>query len=76
MVIDEGTCGYLVAYGDHDTMAQRITRLLEEPDLAAALGRAARKRVEERYSARSMVAQMERLYDRLLAGSLETAEEP
>jgi alpha-maltose-1-phosphate synthase len=48
-------------------MAAAIARLLSEPELAAALGRAARQTVEDRFSADRMVEATEQLYMELLA---------
>jgi glycosyltransferase involved in cell wall biosynthesis len=49
-------------------LAQRILELLADRGRRVELGRAARRQVVERYSAEAMVGQIERLYDRLLAG--------
>jgi glycosyltransferase involved in cell wall biosynthesis len=43
-IIDDGVEGYLVALGDVAALADRLTRLLADPALAARMGRAARRR--------------------------------
>ena len=64
-VIEEGRSGYLVGSGDAQAMAERVASLLADEDLRRRVGRAARQRVVENYSAQSMVKQIESLYDRL-----------
>jgi L-malate glycosyltransferase len=63
----DGVTGLLVPPGDSRAMAAAIARLLSEPELAAALGRAARQTVEDRFSADRMVEATEQLYMELLA---------
>ena len=63
---EDGANGFLVEYPDSATLADRIVSLLAEPALGARVGAAARERVIAGFSARSMVRQMENLYDRLL----------
>ncbi len=66
-VVSEGRSGFLVAYPDTASLATRILTLLEAPSLRRAMGDAGRASTVETYSARSMVRQIEALYDRLLA---------
>lgn len=65
VVIAEGTSGFLVDYPDHDALADRILRVLGDPELRRSAGSAGRERAVGMYSARSMVGQMEALYERL-----------
>ncbi|HKS41779.1 MAG TPA: glycosyltransferase [Blastocatellia bacterium] len=67
-VIDNET-GYLVPAGDDEAMAQRITRLLEQPEMAQAMGRKGQKRIEENFSCRAQLEREESLYERLLRPS-------
>jgi glycosyltransferase involved in cell wall biosynthesis len=64
--IIDGRNGVLVAPGDVTALASAIGRLLDAPDMAAALGRAARRTVEQRYSLQAMVGATEQLYIDLL----------
>ena len=66
-VIAEGENGFLVEYPDSRALAARILALLGAPTRCGVLGAAARARVVDAFSARSMVRQIEALYDRLLA---------
>jgi glycosyltransferase involved in cell wall biosynthesis len=62
VVIDEGRTGYLVDYPDDEALADRICRLLDDADFRHHAGEAGRVRVVERYSAASMVEQLQELY--------------
>jgi glycosyltransferase involved in cell wall biosynthesis len=64
--IVDGRNGVLVPPGDVAALASAIGRLLDAPDMAAALGRAARRTVEQRYSLQTMVGATEQLYIDLL----------
>ena len=64
-VVDEGVQGLLVPVGDVDVLAGALGRYALDPDLRAAHGRAARARVEERFSLRAMVGAYDALYDGL-----------
>lgn len=55
-VIEDGITGRLVPPGDYHALAAAIGEVLSDPSLAARMGAAARKRVEERYDARRMGA--------------------
>jgi len=63
----DGMNGLLVPPGDATALAAAIARLLSDPPFAAALGRAARQTVEERFSADRMAEATGRLYVDLLA---------
>jgi glycosyltransferase involved in cell wall biosynthesis len=65
-VIGEGGHGFLVEYPDSAALAERVSALLSDAGLRSRIGAAARERVISAFSARSMVRQMENLYDRLL----------
>ena len=65
VVADERT-GLLVPPRDVEALASAVRRLAGDADLRAAMGRAGRAFVEERYRWQENVAQMERLYQYLL----------
>lgn len=66
-VADEQT-GILVPEGDIDSLSAAIGRLLSDPELAEAMGRAGRKRVENDFDIVDQTAALEDLYDEVLAG--------
>jgi glycosyltransferase involved in cell wall biosynthesis len=61
-VVSAETTGVLVAPDDVMAMADAVQRLAANPALAAQLGAAARRHVEERYGARAMVRRLETVY--------------
>jgi len=63
----EGETGLLVDEGDVDGMAAAMRRMLEEPDMAAAMGRASREWIASRFRLEDRIA---RLWE-ILASSLE-----
>jgi glycosyltransferase involved in cell wall biosynthesis len=65
--VEEGVTGFLVPPKNAAALADAIGRILNHRDLAAAMGRAGRVRVSERFSTRAMVSDSERLYAQLLA---------
>ena len=65
-VVEDGRTGLLVPPGDADALAGAIGRLAGDAELRAAMGRAGRAFVEERYRWQENAAQMERLYHHLL----------
>jgi glycosyltransferase involved in cell wall biosynthesis len=60
-----GETGLVVPARDPIALAAAIDRLLRDRTLAARLGAAAHRRVEERMSGAAMVAAIERLYEEL-----------
>ncbi|MBO9685090.1 TIGR03088 family PEP-CTERM/XrtA system glycosyltransferase [Roseateles chitosanitabidus] len=57
--------GLLVPAAAPDAMAAALLRLARDPALAAAMGEAGRRRVEDDFSMRAMVARYQGLYDTL-----------
>jgi glycosyltransferase involved in cell wall biosynthesis len=49
-VVVDGECGYVVPPGDIAALRDRLQRLLQQPALAARLGGAARRRIEDRFT--------------------------
>jgi glycosyltransferase involved in cell wall biosynthesis len=66
-VVADGASGLLVPPRDPAALADAVESLLADPARAAALGRAARAAVYPRYDAGRLVADIEGLYDGLLA---------
>ena len=65
-VVEDGRTGLLVPPADADLLAAKICELLCDPGRAAALGRAARAKVENTFSLERMVREYEHLYERCL----------
>jgi glycosyltransferase involved in cell wall biosynthesis len=64
--IRDAETGILVPPGQSAELAASVSRLLGDPARVNALGRAARMRVQERFSVERMVAEYEALYEQLL----------
>jgi glycosyltransferase involved in cell wall biosynthesis len=58
----DGETGFLVAPGDVEGLAERISWCLAHPDDTRVLGGEARRRVRERFSVERMVAETLALY--------------
>jgi glycosyltransferase involved in cell wall biosynthesis len=64
--VEDGVTGLLVPPRDSEALARCIGLLLEDRDLASRLGRAGRRRIEERFSTERMVRATERVYGSLI----------
>jgi glycosyltransferase involved in cell wall biosynthesis len=71
VLIDNGVHGLLVPCEDPAPLAEAIARLLDDPDFAARLGRAARERAEHVYSRAAMVRKFEDFYLQLTGNSVD-----
>jgi glycosyltransferase involved in cell wall biosynthesis len=65
-IVVDGTSGYLVRPGDVRAYARRVLALLDDPAAAAAVGRAARQRVEDRFDVRRYARDIESVYASVL----------
>jgi sugar transferase (PEP-CTERM/EpsH1 system associated) len=66
--------GDIVPADDPEALAAALLRMAEDPARAAALGRAGRERVEQRFSLPAMVGEYRGLYRRLLAERTTNSE--
>jgi glycosyltransferase involved in cell wall biosynthesis len=66
-VVADGETGRVVPVGDGAAVARAIVDLLEHPAHAARLGAAAQASVVSRFGSARLVADIDRLYVRLLA---------
>lgn len=62
-VVDDGGCGYLVAVGDVDTMAQKGIELGQSSEKRRAMGRAGRLRAEALFHPDIILPQYEDIYE-------------
>jgi glycosyltransferase involved in cell wall biosynthesis len=65
-IVVDGVTGLLVPPGDPAALAEAVIKLLRDPELAAAFGRAGRARAERELRLDTMVERTEALYDELL----------
>jgi glycosyltransferase involved in cell wall biosynthesis len=66
-VVVEGETGYLVAPDDLDAVADRLQRLVENPDLRLRMGASGRRRVETRFNAATISESVVELMKRAAA---------
>ena len=65
-IVEEGVTGLLVEAGDDKQLADAILELLGDPERAAAMGQAGRKRAEEHFDISRVVRQLYEVYDRVM----------
>lgn len=70
----EGATGFLVLAGDDGAMAERIIRLLWNPQQARVMGERGRQIVSERFSCSAQLRHTEDLYASLLQSRMEFVE--
>lgn len=63
--VRDGVDGYLCKPGDVDAMAEKVVRLLKDPDLSENMGREGNRVVDE-WDQDTMVSKQEELYERIL----------
>lgn len=66
-ILKDGVNGVVVKAGDVDALAERLTRVLQDDELRARLGRAAGAAIGPEFDIDGMVRSQEALYARLLA---------
>ncbi|WP_344087280.1 glycosyltransferase [Luedemannella helvata] len=67
--VEHDRTGLLCAEGDVEQLAAHLARLLDDDQLAGRLGRAGRERVERDFDITRCTAELEHLYDSVLARS-------
>ncbi|RYG75121.1 glycosyltransferase [bacterium] len=65
-IVNDGETGYLVPMNDAAAMAQAILKCFRDPDKAAAMGKAGRKRAVEHFSIEATTRKVEAVYDEML----------
>ena len=65
-VVDDGTSGYLVPPDDPDALADRATRLLNDPQQRKAMGARGRAHVQKNFGSQRLVDDIRALYADLL----------
>ncbi len=68
-IVEEGVTGLLVPMGSSGAMAEAIVRLLSDPEQAAAMGAAGRKRVLEHFTIELTSQRVQEVYAQVVANS-------
>jgi glycosyltransferase involved in cell wall biosynthesis len=66
-VVLDGETGYLVKAYDYETLADRISVLLSDPELRARMGARGRQHVDPTWRAETMVADTAKVYEELVS---------
>jgi glycosyltransferase involved in cell wall biosynthesis len=72
-LVEDGVTGLLYPLGDREQLAKSIETLFRLPDLAAAMGRAARERVRQKHDPERHLDVMQEIYSRLMASKRRAA---
>jgi len=64
-VVDDGKTGILVPPNDSNALAGAIVRLLSDDDLRKKMGKAGKEKIDAKFSAQTMVSQIEKVYEEL-----------
>lgn len=70
-VIEDGVDGLLVPTGDIKKLAEAVIKVLKDKELAERLGKAARKKVVEKFSVESMVEGTIKVYEEVIRRNKE-----
>jgi glycosyltransferase involved in cell wall biosynthesis/GT2 family glycosyltransferase len=65
-IVDDGKTGFLVPPKDEDLLAQAIGKLLADDDLSASMGKAGREKVEEHFTTKNQIKEIERVLNEVL----------
>jgi len=66
--VEEGRNGFLTPYGDVDAVVERVSRLIAQPELRAAMSRRAVELAHEQFDVRRNVERYEAVYRGVLRG--------
>ncbi|MEV7398249.1 glycosyltransferase family 4 protein [Aeromicrobium sp. NPDC092404] len=75
VVGEDGVCATLVTPGDVGELEAAIAELLDDPERRAAMGRAGRERVLEKFSWRAVAQATAAAYEEVIAASAATEQE-
>jgi len=70
-VVDDGQTGILVPPNDSVALAQAMIKLLSDKDLRIRMGRAGRDKIDTKFSAQTMVNQIQGVYEKLIIKKAE-----
>jgi glycosyltransferase involved in cell wall biosynthesis len=75
-IIEHGRSGLLAELNNDASLANSIAAILRNPEIALQIGRAARQRIDQKFSAPKMVDNMLSVYESLLAPRSQPSTEP
>jgi glycosyltransferase involved in cell wall biosynthesis len=75
-IIEHGRSGLLAELNNDTSLANSMSAILRNPEIALQIGRAARQRIDQKFSASKMVENMLTVYESLLAQNSHPPIEP
>ncbi len=69
-VVQDGVSGYLVPERDVDALVDRLSHLINHPELWPEMGQAGRRIVEERFNIETLNEQLVQVYQQVIDGTL------
>ncbi len=70
-VVKDGETGILVPPGDADALAKAIVTILKDEELAQRMGETGKRRIDERFIAKTMVKKITEVYEELIESTDE-----
>ena len=74
--VEHGRSGWLVPPADSEELSERLTSLLADPEMRAAMGEAGRSRARDRFSPEKMVSSIRSVYENVLSGEEAPVDVP
>lgn len=71
-LVEDGVTGFLVPPGNTGALADAITKIMSDKDLQERMGRAARKRFDEKYAGKKSMEKIVAVYKRVLSKNTRT----
>ena len=65
-VVGDGETGILVPVDDPEALTEAITTVLKDKDLASKMGEEGRRKIDSKFSAKTMVEKVEKVYQELI----------
>src|SRR5579863_1950379 len=75
-IIEHGRSGLLAELNNDESLANSIAAILRNPEIALQIGRAARQRIDQKFSASKMVENMLAVYESVLAQKSQPPSQP
>jgi glycosyltransferase involved in cell wall biosynthesis len=75
-IIEHGRSGLLAELNNDASLANSLAAILRNPEIALQIGRAARQRIDQKFSAPKMVENMLAVYESLLTPQTATSQAP
>jgi glycosyltransferase involved in cell wall biosynthesis len=67
-MVEDGSTGFLVGANDRDAFAERVVRLLRDPELRRRFGGAASERVDRNFRWDLTVSRVQKVYQEVVDG--------